>query len=226
MRILLVEDDILLGEGISLGLKQDNFVSEWVKDGVTAEIMIKQEKFDAIILDLGLPRKDGLSVLKSVRKSGNSTPILILTAKNTSADLVSSMNSGADDFLAKPFEFTVLTARLNALIRRANGRSNPTVKLGPFEMDTSAHIVTKDGKLLKLSRREYKILKIMFNNVGKIVTKPSLLNSLYTLDDDIDSNSLEVHIHNLRKKLGVDLLRTVRGVGYLVVNLDKETENA
>ena len=226
MRILLVEDDVLLGEGISLGLKQDNFVVEWVKDGITAELMINSEDFDAIILDLGLPRKDGLSVLKSIRKSGDTTPILILTAKNTSVDLVSAMNSGADDFLAKPFEFAVLTARLNALIRRANGRSNPTIKLGPFEMDTSAHIVTIDGKLLRLSRREYKILNIMLNNVGKIVTKPSLLNSLYTLDDDIDSNSLEVHIHNLRKKLGVDLLRTVRGIGYLVVNLDKETQSA
>ena len=115
MRILLVEDDVLLGEGISLGLKQDNFVVEWIKDGITAELMINNENFDAIILDLGLPRKDGLSVLKSIRKSGNTTPILILTAKNTSVDLVSAMNSGADDFLAKPFEFTVLTARLNAL---------------------------------------------------------------------------------------------------------------
>lgn len=222
MRILLVEDDLLLGEGIVLGLKQDNFVVEWVKDGVSAELMIKSEDFDVIILDLGLPRKDGLSVLKSVRKNGSLAPILILTAKNTSSDLVSAMNSGADDFLAKPFEFSVLTARLNALIRRSNGRANPTFKLGPFEMDATANIVTKNGKLLKLSRREYKILSIMFNNVGKIVTKPSLLNSLYTLDDDIDSNSLEVHIHNLRKKLEVDLLKTVRGVGYLVVDLDKQ----
>ena len=224
MRILLVEDDVLLGEGIVLGLKQEGILTEWVNDGVTAEIMINQENFDVIILDLGLPRKDGLSVLKSVRGKGVSTPIIILTAKNTSSDLVSAMNLGADDFLSKPFELNVLIARLNALFRRSNGKPNPTIKIGPFEMETSSHIVTKDGKLLKLSRREYKILKIMFNNIGKIVTKPSLINSLYTLDDEIDSNSLEVHIHNLRKKLGVNLLRTVRGVGYLVVNLDKDTE--
>jgi two-component system, OmpR family, response regulator QseB len=226
MRILLVEDDTLLGEGIAHGLKQDNFVAEWVKDGVSAEAMLKQEKFDAAILDLGLPRKDGLSVLKSVRKRGIDTPILILTAKNTSYDLISAMNSGADDFLAKPFEFNVLTARLNALIRRSNGKPNPTIKLGPFELDSSSNIATKDGKLLKLSKREYKILQIMLNHIGKIVTKTSLINSLYTIDDDLDSNSLEVHIHNLRKKLGVELLKTVRGVGYLVIDLNKTLEKA
>jgi two-component system, OmpR family, response regulator QseB len=223
MRILLVEDDELLGNGISLGLKQDSYVVEWVKNGVIAESMIKMEKFDAIILDLGLPKKDGLSVLKSIRFSGIKTPVLILTAKNTSDDLVKSMNSGADDFLSKPFEFNVLTARLNALIRRSQGLATTKLKIGTIEIDTAAHIATKNGKLLKLSRREFTILKVALNNVGKVITRSSLINSLYNLDDDIDSNTLEVHIHNLRKKLDEDIIKTVRGVGYLIQDPAKIT---
>lgn len=223
MRILLVEDDELLGNGISLGLKQDNYVVEWIKNGLTAESMIKMETFDAIILDLGLPKKDGLSVLKSTRANGIKTPILILTAKNTSDDLIKSMNSGADDFLSKPFEFNVLTARLNALIRRSQGQASTAIKLGSIEIDTASHIATKDGKLLKLSRREFTILKIALNNVGKVITRNTLINSLYNLDDDIDSNTLEVHIHNLRKKLDTDIIKTVRGVGYLIQDPSKIT---
>jgi two-component system, OmpR family, response regulator QseB len=223
MRILLVEDDELLGNGISLGLKQDNYVVEWVKNGLIADSMIKMEDFDAIILDLGLPKKDGLSVLKSARANGIKTPILILTAKNTSDDLIKSMNSGADDFLSKPFELNVLTARLNALIRRSQGQASTTVTLGPIEIDTASHIATKDGKLLKLSRREFTILKIALSNVGKVITRNTLINSLYNLDDDIDSNTLEVHIHNLRKKLDTDIIKTVRGVGYLIQDPSKIT---
>ena len=179
------------------------------------------EEFDAIILDLGLPKKDGLSVLKSIRGSGVKTPVLILTAKNTSDDLVKAMNSGADDFLPKPFEFTVLTARLNALIRRSQGQASSKIKLGPIELDTASHIATKDGNLLKLSRREFTILKIILSNVGKVITRNTLINSLYTLNDDIDSNTLEVHIHNLRKKIDCDLIKTVRGVGYLIQDPSK-----
>ncbi len=223
MRILLVEDDELLGNGISLGLKQDNYVVEWVKNGLIADSMIKMEIFDAIILDLGLPKKDGLSVLKSARANGIKTPILILTAKNTSDDLIKSMNSGADDFLSKPFEFNVLTARLNALIRRSQGQASTTVTLGPIEIDTASHIATKDGKLLKLSRREFTILKIVLSNVGKVITRNTLINSLYSLDDEIDSNTLEVHIHNLRKKIDTDIIKTVRGIGYLIQDPSKTT---
>lgn len=223
MRILLVEDDELLGNGISLGLKQDNYVVEWVKNGLIADSMIKMEIFDAIILDLGLPKKDGLSVLKSARSNGIKTPILILTAKNTSDDLIKSMNSGADDFLSKPFEFNVLTARLNALIRRSQGQASTTVMLGPIEIDTASHVATKDGKLLKLSRREFTILKIVLSNVGKVITRNTLINSLYSLDDEIDSNTLEVHIHNLRKKIDTDIIKTVRGIGYLIQDPSKTT---
>ena len=222
MRILLVEDDELLGSGILLGLEQDNYVVEWVKNGIDAEYLINLEQFDAVILDLGLPKKDGLIVLKNTRAKGIKTPILILTAKNTSSVLINSMNSGADDFLSKPFEFSVLTARLNALIRRSKGIVTNIIKVGTIEIDIAAHIATKDGKLLKLSRREFTILKVALSNIGKVITRDKLINSLYNLNDDIDSNTLEVHIHNLRKKLGSDIIKTVRGVGYIIQDPSKE----
>ena len=216
MKILLVEDDQLLGDGIAVGLRQDNYVVEWVSDGLYAQNLIMKESFSAVILDLGLPRKDGLSILKYIRKNKIATPILILTAKNTSEDLVQVMNYGADDFLSKPFEFNVLIARLNALIRRSQGQPSSDLILGNLKIDTLSHIVTQNDLPVKLSRREYVVLKVIVSSAGKVITRAKLIDSLYTMDDEIDSNTLEVHIHNLRKKIGADFITTVRGVGYLV----------
>ena len=224
MRILLVEDDQLLGDGIAVGLKQDNYIVEWVSDGIYAQNLIMEESFSAVILDLGLPRKDGLSILKYIRRNKISTPILILTAKNTSDDLVKAMNSGADDFLSKPFEFSVLTARLNALIRRSQGQASSDLVVGDIKLDTLAHTVTKNGLPVKVSRREYVVLKVIMSNAGKVVTRAKLVDSLYSLDDEIDSNTIEVHVHNLRKKLGGDLISTVRGVGYLLKKTELKPE--
>jgi two-component system response regulator QseB len=216
MRLLLIEDDTLLGDGIRAGLMQANYAIDWVTDGDAGELALKTETYDALILDLTLPKKEGLKVLKDLRLRGDRLPVLILTARDTIQDKVIGLDSGADDYLVKPFDLDELTARLRALLRRQSGRATPCLEHGNLTLDPAAHTVTTEGHLVPLSQREFAILQTLLENAGKVLSRGRLEESLYSWDEMIESNAVEVHIHHLRKKLGKDLIQTVRGVGYLV----------
>lgn len=216
MRLLLVEDDKQLGKGIHAGLKQAGYAVDWVMDGDAADAAVSHESYDLMVLDLGLPRRSGLDVLDSVRNSGKDLPVLILTARDAIADRVSGLDRGADDYMIKPFDLDELNARIRALLRRKGGRSAPVIRHGDIQMDPAAHSVTKDGKPIEVPPREFAILQSLLENAGRVMSRTRLEESLYSWKDEIDSNAVEVHIHHLRKKLGAELIRTIRGVGYIV----------
>jgi DNA-binding response OmpR family regulator len=219
MRLLLVEDDSLLGDGLKAGLEQLGYVAEWVRDGDAALALLAMpatEPFVAVVLDLGLPKRDGLSVLRALRARGDTTPVLVLTARDTVPDRVSGLDAGADDYLVKPFDLDEVGARLRALIRRATGRANPVIQHGDLVLDPAAHQVTVGGSPVDLSSREYALLEHMLNNQGRVLTRQQLESQLYALDRSVESNAIEVHIHHLRKKCGSQLIRTLRGVGYMI----------
>lgn len=217
MRVLLVEDDELLGDAVYTGLKQYGYTVDWVKDGLAAQHALLHEEFESVVLDLGLPKRSGLDVLKSIRAQSIKTPIIILTARETTEDKVKGLDAGADDYLIKPFDMDELCARLRALQRRAASRAVAEIVYGKISIDPSAYSVSIDNDHLPLSRREFTLLQKLLENIGKVISRDSLTQTLYGWGDDVDSNALEVHIHNLRKKFG-DLLpiRTIRGVGYMV----------
>ena len=216
MRILLVEDDELLGDGVMAGLKQSGYTVDWLKDGLSAEQALRSEIFDMVILDIGLPKRSGFEVLETIRQAGNTTPVLILTAKETVEDRIRGLDSGADDYLVKPFDLDELCARLRALSRRHHLRAAPTIDYGEICLDPAAHTVTFKDEPLILSRREFSLLQKLLENVGRVLSREYLTQTLYGWEDDVDSNALEVHIHNLRKKFGADFIRTIRGVGYMI----------
>ncbi len=220
MRILLVEDDELLGDGVAAGLKQYCYTVDWLKDGLSAEQALKTENFDAIILDIGLPKKTGLELLDYMRSHGNVTPVLILTARETVEDRIKGLDTGADDYLIKPFDLDELCARLRALQRRLSARAAPTIEHGNIQLDPAYHSVIRDGEDINLSRREFALLHKLLENAGRVLSREYLTQTLYGWDEDVDSNALEVHIHNLRKKFGSDLIRTIRGVGYMAAETD------
>lgn len=216
MRLLLIEDDTLLGDGIQAGLMQAHYAVDWVTDGEAGEHALQVENYDALILDLTLPKKDGLKILKNLRVRGDMIPVLILTARDTINDKVIGLDSGADDYLVKPFDLDELNARLRALLRRQRGRAMPYIEYGNLRLDPAAHTLTQNGQIVMLSQRELAILQALLENVGKIMSRSQLEDSLYGWDDLIESNAVEVHIHHLRKKLGKELIRTVRGIGYTI----------
>ncbi len=216
MRILLVEDDQLLGEGIVAGLKLQHYNVEWFTHGEQALQILQHESFDLVVLDLGLPDIDGLSVLQQLRGLGISTPVLILTARDALDDRVLGLDAGADDYMVKPFDLDELYARARALIRRAGGRAEPSISHGEISLNPAAHTVTRGGDVIDLSRREYSLLLELLENAGRVLSRARLEQSLYSMEDDVGSNAVEVHIHHLRKKLGNELIRTVRGVGYTI----------
>jgi two-component system response regulator QseB len=217
MRILLVEDDLLLGDGISHGLKQDSHIVDWIKDGLSAEHAISDNQFDAIILDLGLPKRPGLEVLSHIRKKGILTPVIILTARDAVEDRIHGLDLGADDYLTKPFDLKELIARIRAIVRRSTGEGRGTnqIHYGDITIDSMSHTVLYKGTDIYLPRREFDLLTLLLSAPGRVVSRHQMIQLLYSFDDEIDSNTLEVHIHNLRKKFGVDLIRTVRGIGYM-----------
>lgn len=219
MRILLVEDDELIGNGIVAYLKHFGYAVDWLKDGASGLQALKVDHFDVIILDLSLPKKDGLDLLLNARKDKTNqlkTPVLILTARDTVEDRIKGLDSGADDYLTKPFDLEELHARLRALQRRFVDRAEPTIKYGELELDPASHTVTVGGNLVNLPRREFALLQKLLESTGQVVTREVLSQTLYGWEEDVDSNTLEVHIHNLRKKIGINLIRTVRGIGYII----------
>ena len=220
MRILLVEDDELLGSGVHEGLKHYNYIVDWVKDGLAGKQAIETEDFDAVILDIGLPKMSGYELLEKIRNKGITIPVLILTAKELIEDRIKGLDLGADDYLVKPFDLDELCARLRALQRRSSDRADPTISYKDIKLDPAAHMITYKDEVIALPRREFALLHKLLENVGRVLSRENLLQTLYGWEENVDSNALEVHIHNLRKKFGTDFVRTIRGVGYMV---DKET---
>jgi two-component system OmpR family response regulator/two-component system response regulator QseB len=216
MRILLVEDDVLLGEGLRAGLKQLGFVVDWVTDGRSAQLALETEPFAAMVLDLGLPRISGIDVLKALRTAKNPLPVLVLTARDTVEDRIGGLDSGADDYLVKPCDLGELAARLRALIRRSTGQSSPSITVGPLNLDPQAHSVTFRGASVELASREFALLHELIRDPGRVLSKDQLAQRLYAWGEEIESNAIEVHIHHLRRKLASEVIVTIRGVGYLV----------
>ena len=216
MRILLAEDDPQLGDGLTVGLRQDGYAVDWVKDGVAADLALKSETFDLLVLDLGLPRLSGMEVLARLRGRGQPLAVLILTARDATSDKIAGLDAGADDYLVKPIDLDELAARVRALARRTAGRAAPLLQLGDLVLDPAARQVTLAGVQVDLSVREFSLLQTLMENNGRVMTRAQLEGSLYGWRDEPDSNALEVHIHHLRKKLGTDRIRTLRGVGYMM----------
>ncbi len=216
MRILLVEDDALLGDGVEAGLKQAGYAVDWVRDGVAAEVALRNGGYSAVILDLGLPRKSGLEVLSQARRASNRVPVLILTARDTVDDRIRGLDAGADDYLVKPFDLHELTARVRALIRRAHDAPAPVLRTAGIELDPAARVVRYHDKMIDLPAREFGLLHALLLNAGRVLTREQLGDALYGWGDEVESNAIDVHIHHLRRKLAPDAIRTVRGVGYMV----------
>lgn len=216
MRLLIVEDDALIGAGVRTGLKQAGFTVDWVKDGQAAALAIANGVYDGVVLDLGLPRKDGLSLLRDLRAKGNDLLVLVLTARDAVEDRVRGLDSGADDYLIKPFDLDELTARMRALLRRRAGRTDSVIRHGPVLLDPAARRVELRGQPVALSPREFALLQALLARPGAVLSRAQLEERLYGWDEEVGSNAVEVHIHNLRRKLGADTIRNVRGVGYTI----------
>lgn len=220
MRLLLVEDDKQLGDGIRAGLALEGYTVDWVRNGSTAEDALRSGQFDLVVLDLGLPHRSGIDILKEMRVRGDTTPVLVLTARDTVADRIKGLDSGSDDYMTKPFDLDELSARIRALLRRSAGQTSSLITHGAITIDLAAHAVTLDGRPVEISPREFAILRILMSNTGRVLSRSRLEETLYGWETDVESNAVEVHIHRLRKKLGSNLIRTVRGVGYLIGKAD------
>ncbi|AVR90232.1 MULTISPECIES: response regulator transcription factor [Thauera] len=216
MRILLVEDDAALGQGIRVALKPEAYTVDWVQDGDSALHALRHESFDLAILDLGLPRVDGLEVLRRLRAAANPVPVLVLTARDATADRIAGLDAGADDYLVKPFDVDELKARLRALLRRSFNRPQPVLEYRGIHLDPVNQQVSYRGQAVALQRKEFLLLHELLAQPGRVLTRDRLQQVLYGWDEEAESNALEVHIHHLRRKLFPELIRTVRGVGYLV----------
>ncbi len=216
MRVLLVEDDPMIGKAVCQGLTRAGFCVDWVSDGRAAELSIANNVYQTVILDLGLPRQDGLAVLAAARSRRNPVPVLIATARDAVADRIAGLNAGADDYLVKPYDLDELIARVRALIRRQAGSASPLLECGPLCVDPVARTVRLDGQPVELSAREFSLLEVLMQKPGAVLSRERLEDSVYGWSSEVGSNAVEVHLHNLRKKLGADRIRNVRGVGYCV----------
>ena len=220
MRLLLVEDDELLGDAVKTGLTQFGYIVDWLKDGDSARAALKSESFELIILDLGLPKLSGLALLQHARQDGNTTPVIILTARESVEDRVKGLDSGADDYLVKPFDLNELSARIRALVRRSQGRADSVLQYRNITLDPAAHSVLVDDILINVPRREFALLQKLLENSGQVLSREQLMQSIYGWEEDVDSTALEGHIHNLRKQLNANFIRTIRGVGYMAEKND------
>jgi len=216
MRLLLVEDDEDLGEGIRVTLKPEGYTVDWVRDGASGLQALGQESFDIAILDLGLPRMDGLEVLRSLRRAAIAVPVLVLTARDATTDRIAGLDAGADDYLVKPFEVDELKARLRALLRRSLNRPQPALEYHDVRLDPVSQEVSFQGRPVALQRKEFLLLHQLLSQPGRVFTRDKLEQALYGWDEVAESNAIDVHIHHLRKKIFPELIKTVRGVGYRV----------
>ena len=214
MRILLAEDDLLLGDGLGNGLRQHGFQVDWVRDGHAADRELRSGVYAAAVLDLGLPRMDGLEVLARLRAAKITTPVLVLTARDALPDRIGGLDSGADDYVVKPADIGEIAARLRALVRRAAGQPQERLQHGGVVLDPAARSVWLDGEPVTLAPREFDLLQVLMLRPGHVLTREQIEQHLYGWGQEVDSNSVEVHIHHLRRKLRPDLIQTVRGIGY------------
>jgi len=217
MRILLAEDDPLLGDGLQAGLRQLGFLVDWVRDGEAAERELRAQPYAAAVLDLGLPRKDGLDVLAAIRLARIATPVLVLTARDAVPDRIRGLNIGADDYVVKPVDLHELAARVRALVRRAHGEPQERLSAQDVVLDPAARSVRQAGVAVTLSTREFDLLQALMLSAGRVLSREQLEQQLYSWGKEVESNAVEVHIHNLRRKLGTTLIQTVRGIGYMLL---------
>jgi len=214
MRILVVEDDAVLLDGLKVGLGIHGFTVDAVASCGDARVALTTAEFDAVVLDLMLPDGSGLDILRELRRRQDATPVLLLTAKDTVADRIGGLDTGADDYLGKPFDLDEVAARLRAISRRASGRASPVLAWNGVELDPGRRTVEVDGKPVGLSRREFSILEALMRHPGTVLSKDQLADRLYGWEEDVESNAVEVHVHHLRVKIGRDAIETVRGLGY------------
>jgi two-component system response regulator QseB len=216
MRLLLAEDDVMIGQAVRSGLRREAFAVDWVRDGAAAEEALAVGTYDILLLDLGLPRKEGLSVLHDIRGRGSMLPVVVLTARDGVSDRVAGLDAGADDYVVKPFDLDELAARIRAVLRRRGGRAIGVIEHAGVSLDPATHEVRKDGGAVAVSPREFALLHALLERPGRILSRAQLEERLYGWGEEVESNVIEVHIHSLRRKLGPDFIRNVRGVGYRV----------
>jgi two-component system response regulator QseB len=216
MRLLLAEDDQMIGESVQRGLRQDGYAVDWVRDGVAAERAIADHDYDLVLLDLGLPQKDGIRFLEDLRRRRNRIPVLVLTARDAVSDRVRGLDAGADDYLVKPFDFDELSARIRALVRRQSGRAESEVLIGDLRVNLASHEVFLADVPVALSAREFSLLGALIEQPGVPLSRAQLEEQIYGWNEEVESNAVEVYIHSLRRKLGPDWIRNLRGVGYFV----------
>ena len=216
MRILLIEDDVLIGDGLKVGLERLGFSVDWFTDSADGEEALFQAPYAAVILDLGLPKKDGLAVLQDWRNKNRTEPVLILTARGDVDQRIMGLNSGADDYLGKPFALKEVQARLNALIRRSGGQATPVIRHGNIEFYSQMRKVYQDGREILLAPKELVLLELLLLNKNRILSKESIENKIYSWEEEVSSNAVEVHVHHLRKKLGRGIVKTVNKIGYIL----------
>ena len=216
MRLLLIEDDPMIGRAVAAGLTQAGFSVDWVEDGRAADLSLANGVYDIAVLDLGLPKKDGMAVLTTMRARNNPTPVLIATARDAVADRIAGLNAGADDYIVKPFDLDELIARVRAVLRRHAAAASSQLVCGRLTLDPLRKLVSYQDKPVELSAREFALLEALMQRPGAVLSRKKLEGSIYSWEDDLGSNAVEVHIHRLRKKLGVDVIKNVRGVGYRV----------
>ena len=216
MRVLVVEDDALLGRGVQAALEQSGFAADWVRDGVAADAALQAGEYAAVVLDLGLPRLEGLELLRRRRAQRDRTPVLILSARDALEDRVAGLDVGADDYMVKPFRVEELAARLRALVRRAHGGAAPALGVAGVTLDPRARTVSWQGRPVELPAREFDVLHELMLNAGRVLSREHLQGRVYRWGEEVESNAIDVHVHHLRRKLAPELIRTIRGVGYVL----------
>jgi DNA-binding response OmpR family regulator len=216
MRVLLVEDDVMIGEGLHTALRQAGFAVDWMRDGRSAARALVSASFEVVLLDLGLPGRDGIEVLRELRGRGDPTPVIVLTARDESAHRVAGLDAGADDYIVKPFDLDELMARIRSVVRRAAGRGDPAIRHGELRLDPVTRSVERNGAPVALSAHEFAVLEALLQRPGAVLSRAQLEDRLYGWDSGIASNAIEVYVHGLRRKLGAGCIRTVRGVGYVM----------